>query len=112
MTILFLTVLLTPAADADPVKEEMARLEGTWQLVSSEAEGTKLPDEQAKQVRVVIKNGKHTVWVGDKAVAEGVPFKIDPSKTPKQSEDTLPDGRKVRGIYELSSTCALFRTVS
>lgn len=33
MTLLLLTALLTPAADADPVKEEMAKLEGTWQLV-------------------------------------------------------------------------------
>jgi uncharacterized protein (TIGR03067 family) len=103
MKALLLTALagcLLPAADAS-TQEEMARLEGTWQLVSSEADGKKLPDEQAKQIRVVIQGGKHTVYFGEKAIAEGVPFKIDPGKRPKQVEDTLPDGRKVRGIYEL-----------
>ncbi len=101
MTLLLLTALLTPAADADPVKEEMAKLEGTWQLVSAETDGKRLPDEQAKQIRVVIQGGKHTVYFGEKPLAEGVPFKIDPSKKPTQVEDTLPDGRKVRGIYQL-----------
>jgi uncharacterized protein (TIGR03067 family) len=91
---------LLPAADAS-TEEEMARLEGTWQLVSAETDGKRLPDEQAKQIRVVIKGGKHTVYFGDKAVAEGIAFTIDPGKRPKQVEDTLPDGRKVRGIYEL-----------
>jgi uncharacterized protein (TIGR03067 family) len=89
-----------PAADAGP-QEEMARLDGAWQLVSAETDGKKLPDGQAKQIRVVIKGGKHTVYFGDKAIAEGVPFKIDPSKKPKQVEDTLPDGWKIRGVYEL-----------
>ncbi len=103
MQALLLTALagcLLPADDAG-AREEMARLEGTWQLVSAETDGKKLPGEQAKQIRVVIKGGKHTVWFGDKALAEGVPFTIDPSKRPKQVEDTLKDGRKVRGIYEL-----------
>jgi uncharacterized protein (TIGR03067 family) len=79
----------------------MARLEGTWQLASAEADGKRLPDEQAKQIRVVIQGGRHTVYFGDRAVAESVPFKIDPGKRPKQVEDTLKDGRKVRGIYGL-----------
>ncbi len=103
MKALLLTALagcLLAAADAGP-KEEMARLEGTWQLVSAETDGKKLPEEQAKQIRVVIKGGKHTVYFGEKAVVEGVAFKIDPAKRPKQVEDTLQDGRKVRGIYEL-----------
>ena len=103
MSALLLTALagcLLPAADAS-TQEEMARLEGTWQLVSAEADGKRLPDEQVKQIRVVIKGGKHTVYFGDKAIAEGVPFTIDPATKPKQVEDTLPDGRKVRGIYQL-----------
>jgi uncharacterized protein (TIGR03067 family) len=103
MKALLLTALagcLLPAADAS-TQEEMARLEGTWQLVSAEADGKRLPDDQARQIRVVIKAGKHTVYFGDKPIAEGVQFKVDPSKRPKQVEDTLPDGRKVRGIYEL-----------
>jgi uncharacterized protein (TIGR03067 family) len=104
MKALLLTALAgsrQPAADAS-TQEEMARLEGTGQLVSAETDGRRLPDEQAKQIRVVIKGGKHTVYFGEKPIAEGVPFKLDPEKKPKQVEDTLKDGRKVRGIYELT----------
>jgi uncharacterized protein (TIGR03067 family) len=89
------------AGKEDAIKKEMAKLEGTWQLVSAETDGKQLPEEQAKQIRVVIKGTSHTVYFGDKAVVEGVAFRVDPTTTPKQVEDTLKDGKKIRGIYEL-----------
>jgi uncharacterized protein (TIGR03067 family) len=85
----------------DVAKKELAKLEGTWQLVLAETDGQKLPDEQVKQIRVVILAGKHTVYFGDKIVAEEVTFRVDPTKKPKQVDDTLKDGKKIRGIYEL-----------
>ncbi len=90
-----------PKDKADAVEKEMAKLEGTWQLISAETDGEKLPDERAKQIRVVISKGKHTVYLNDKAIVEGVAFRIDPTRTPKEVEDTLKDGQKIRGIYEL-----------
>jgi uncharacterized protein (TIGR03067 family) len=91
----------TPKEKADGVEKEMAKLEGTWQLVSAETDGEKLPDERAKQIRVVIAKGKHTVYFNDKAVVEGIAFRIDPTKMPKEVEDALKDGQTIRGIYEL-----------
>jgi uncharacterized protein (TIGR03067 family) len=88
-------------SEGDAAKKELAKLGGTWQLVSAETDGKKLPEEQVKQIRVVIKAGKHTVYFGETVVAEGVAFRIDPTKSPKEVEDTLQDGRKIRGIYEL-----------
>lgn len=90
-----------PKEKPDAAEKEMAKLEGTWQLISAETDGEKLPDERAKQIRVVIAKGKHTVYVNDKAVVEGVAFRIDPTKTPKEVEDTLKDGQKILGIYEV-----------
>jgi uncharacterized protein (TIGR03067 family) len=90
-----------PKAGADVIRKELAKLEGTWQLVSAETDGKKMPEEQARQVRVVIKGGKHTVYFGDKAVVQGVAFRIDPTQNPMHVEDTLKDGRTIRGIYEL-----------
>jgi uncharacterized protein (TIGR03067 family) len=87
--------------DKEAVKAEMAKFVGTWQLVSAETDGKKLAQEQAKQIRVVIAVGKHTVYFGDKPIAEGVPFRIDPTKNPKEVDDTLKDGKVIRGIYEL-----------
>jgi uncharacterized protein (TIGR03067 family) len=87
--------------EGDAAKKELAKLQGTWQLLSAETDGKKLPEEQVKQIRVVIKDEKHTVYFGEKVVAEGVAFKVDPTRSPKEVEDTLRDGRKIRGIYEL-----------
>jgi uncharacterized protein (TIGR03067 family) len=103
-----LTLLLSsgslPAADdakADAVKKELAKLQGTWQLVSAETDGKKDPEEQVKKIRVVIKGSQHSVYFGDKAVVENVRFDLDPTKKPKTTDDTLEDGRVIRGIYEL-----------
>jgi uncharacterized protein (TIGR03067 family) len=95
------------AADAEKAKKEkliqkeLSLLEGTWQLVSAETDGKKLAEEQVKKIRVVIKAGKHTVHIGDKVAAKEVSFRVDPTTKPKQVEDTLTDGRKIKGIYEL-----------
>jgi uncharacterized protein (TIGR03067 family) len=87
------------------VRDELARLQGTWQLVSAETEGRKTPEEQAGKVRVVISGGTHTVRFGDQVVAHDVPFEIDPTTDPKQTTDTItegPDkGKVIKGIYRL-----------
>ncbi len=85
----------------DTVKAELKKLQGTWQLVSAETDGKKLPEETVKKIRVVIKGNKHTVHFGDKVVAREIPFTLDPTKDPKTTDDTLPDGKQIHGIYEL-----------
>jgi uncharacterized protein (TIGR03067 family) len=89
------------AADEGAVKVELAKLEGTWQLVSAVKDGKETPDDVVKKVRVVIKGGKHTVYFGDEVAAKEIPFTIDPTKEPKTVVDTLPDGREIKGIYKL-----------
>jgi uncharacterized protein (TIGR03067 family) len=87
------------------VAAELAKLQGTWQLVSSETNGKKLPEEQVKQFRVKIEKDRHTVTFGDQVVAHEVKFTVDPTTQPKGTEDTLEDepnrGKKIRGIYLL-----------
>ena len=89
------------AAEEDAVKAEMKKLEGTWQLVSAVKDGTEIPADIVKKVRVVIKDDKHTVYFGDEVAAKEIPFTIDPTKNPKTVVDTLPDGRQIKGIYKL-----------
>jgi uncharacterized protein (TIGR03067 family) len=108
LTLLTLAPLLLwtgpPAAadtKADVVRTEQAKLQGTWQLLSAETDGKQVPQEQVKKVKVVITGDRHTVYVGDQAVAKAVRFAIDPTRTPRAVDDTLEDGRVIRGIYEL-----------
>jgi uncharacterized protein (TIGR03067 family) len=99
--VVFVAVGAVGRADDAAAKAEMAKFEGTWQLVSAVTDGKAAPDEFVKKVRVVIKGGKHTVRVGDEVAAKDIPFTIDPSTDPKAVTDTLPDGKEIRGIYKL-----------
>jgi len=103
LSAVIVTAALTLGADAPPdaVKQELAKLQGTWQLVSAETDGQKAPEERVQQTRVVIAGSKHTVYFGADAVAKDVPFTLDPTKSPKATDDTLSDGQVVRGIYKL-----------
>ncbi len=102
---LFVVVpVLLVGADAPPgdaAKKELDRFQGTWQLLSAETNGEKAPEERVKQIRAVIEASKHTVYFGDKKVADGIPFQLDPTTNPKSVTDTLPDGSTIKGIYEL-----------
>ena len=112
-TRLALAVLLLVGAgkpqDEDAKKaelaRELARFQGTWQLVSAESEGKKAPEENVKQVTITIKGNTHTVRFGDEVVAHGVTFEIDPAKTPKWATDTINEGpgkgKQILGIYKI-----------
>ena len=89
------------AAKDDLVKKEVEKLRGTWQLVSAETDGKKAPEENVKQTRIVFEGQKHTVYFGDKKVVHQIPFELDPTTMPKSVTDTLPDGRTIKGIYEI-----------
>ena len=89
------------AAKSETKKSEMKKLEGTWQLVSSVKDGKPTPEAVVKKIRVVIKEGKHTVYFGDDVVVKEIPFALDPAKSPKTTLNTLPEGKTIRGIYKL-----------
>jgi uncharacterized protein (TIGR03067 family) len=88
-------------ADEDAAKAEMKKLEGTWQLVSATKDGKETPEEVVKKIRVVIKDGKHSVYFGDEVAAKEIPFTVDATKDPKTTVDALPDGKEIKGIYKL-----------
>jgi len=92
-------VALTEVVDV--AEGEMLLLQGTWQLISAIKDGKQTPDENVRKIRVIIKDGKHSVYFGDEMIVKGISFVVDPTKNPKASTDTLPDGRRIEGIYRL-----------
>ena len=88
-------------ADDDAVEAESKKFQGTWQLVSAKSDGRKTDKATVAKIRVVIVGNKHTVYFDGKAIAKEIPFALDPSKKPKEVTDTLPDGKQIKGIYEL-----------
>ena len=101
LAIMLTLTAVAASADDDAVKAEMAKFEGTWQLTSAVKEGKQTAEEVVKQIRVVIKDGKHTVYFGDDTVVKAIPFTIDVKADPKTTNDMLPDGRVIKGIYKL-----------
>src|SRR5262245_33099417 len=90
------TILVTTAVAADgSSKAELKKFEGTWQLVSAVKDGKETDAEVVKKIRVVIKDGKHSVYFGDETAVKEIPFAVDPTKDPKTSVDTLPDGKQI-----------------
>lgn len=88
------------AADADT---DLKKFEGTWTLISGEADGKALTEQQLKGGKLVIKGDQYTVTIPGKENATGKQ-KLDPTKTPKTidiSDDSGPNkGKTCLGIYE------------
>jgi len=85
----------------DAREDEGKKFEGTWQLISATKNGKETPADVVKKIQVIIKGGKHSVRFGEELLAKEIPFKVDVSKTPYETTDTLPDGKVIRGIYKL-----------
>lgn len=97
--------LLTAADPRQPKKvdEEAKAMEGTWELVSAEVGGQKLPDEVVKTFTLVLADGKYTVKSSspdDKGTV-----RLDPTKKPKELDVTGVEGpnkgKTFPAIYEL-----------
>lgn len=93
------------AQESQAVKDELARIQGTWQLVYAEMDGMTAPGEQIRPARVVIKGNSNTLYFGDKPIVQDVSFTLDPTATPRTADDTINDGpdkgKQIHGIYEL-----------
>jgi uncharacterized protein (TIGR03067 family) len=88
----------------DKMDDELKKLEGTWTMVSAEYDGMKVDGDQAKKSKLVVKDGKWTVYVNDK-VSTVATFTIDPSKKVKTVDMTGTmggdKGKKYLAIYQL-----------
>jgi uncharacterized protein (TIGR03067 family) len=104
-SVVLVAVGLMLAADkpADEIKKELKKFEGTWKIVSVEAEGEKLPTDMFKDSKLVLKDDQFTFTEG-KTVSKGT-FKVDPSKKPKTIDIKFTEGpekgQTLMGIYEI-----------
>src|SRR4051794_5774781 len=64
----------------DAAAKELEALQGTWTMVSFEANGAAVPEEQVNTGRLVVKGNTYTPTLGDKRVT--LTIVLDPSQTP------------------------------
>ncbi len=96
-------VFLAPIARCDDDKEDKKTMEGTWLPSSAELAGEKFDDKVLKTIKLVLKDDKYTVTVGE--VTDKGTATLDPSKDPKTMDITGTDGpnkgKTFLCIYEL-----------
>ncbi|MBX7102804.1 MAG: TIGR03067 domain-containing protein [Gemmataceae bacterium] len=106
----FLVVAPVIADDATDkaMKEDRAKIAGTWRGVMIEVNGGRLSDEDARQVMVV--NGTDGTWVlhhKGKVISRGTST-FNPTKNPKTVDFTPTEGEgkgnSYLGIYELGES--------
>jgi uncharacterized protein (TIGR03067 family) len=96
---------------ADPVKAELAKLEGEWSMISGEANGQSVPEVMRTQFKRIVKGNETLVTSGDTTFMRAT-FTIDPAKKPKTIDYTLLEGpnkgAKQLGIYEFDGETLKF----
>jgi uncharacterized protein (TIGR03067 family) len=82
----------------DLIKKELDKMQGTWIAISAERDGEKRSKDEIKDLKFVVKGDKWSINL-DGQEYQGT-LKIDPTKTPKQSDSIMEDGQTVQAIYE------------
>ena len=99
---LTLVLSLSPVARCGDAKDDDA-IQGTWLPSTAELAGKPFPDEVRKTIKLVIKDDKYTVTVGE-MVDKGT-AKLNPKAKPKELDITGTDGpnkgKTILAIYEL-----------
>jgi len=93
------------AGNDEAIQKDRKLIAGTWRVISYERDGKKTPAEQLEKTRsIYTTDGKATVRRDGKTIIQAN-TKIDPTKTPKQSEATYTEGelkgKTVLAIYEI-----------
>jgi len=90
----------------DKSADDAKAMQGAWQAVDLKANGEKSPDDQVKELQIVIK-GDEIFAVKPQGEDPRNKFKLDSSKTPKTIDLTPLDGPRkgqiVPGIYSLKN---------
>ena len=104
LVILTLVVLGQSAHQDSSPSDDIRKLQGTWNFVSLEVEGAKLPEAMLSGSKIIIKDDNFT------SISAGVTYegkiKVDISKTPKTLDLIFTDGpekgRTSFGIFDLA----------
>jgi uncharacterized protein (TIGR03067 family) len=106
-----LTAVCAPApADSggrEEVPADLILMQGKWELVDfayyRSGHVDRPPRDQARGTRVVTGNRyRLTLTILHQQVDDDYTFRLYPNEQPKAFDVTMPDGRVVKGIYELT----------
>jgi uncharacterized protein (TIGR03067 family) len=103
IVLVFAGVGLLSAGD-DAIKKAMKEAEGTWKIDSRVQDGKKVPDEDLKDLGLVLKGNTWTVSRGGEVLAEGT-YKIVAAEKKMQKIDAAVKGKTdekpIKGIFKV-----------
>jgi uncharacterized protein (TIGR03067 family) len=86
------------------VKPQDKKLRGTWDCVSAERDGKKLPKQTVQKLRLVLKKDEYATYRGDDLLFKSV-YRLDPMKDPKEIDIIATEGKTkgqpAKGIYRV-----------
>src|SRR5205823_3949022 len=104
-------IVVSTAAGQDANKKEMSPLEGTWSMVSGQADGQDMPKQFVDGGKRVAKDGEVTITIGGQVFFKAK-FTIDATKKPKTIDYVMTEGftkgKTQLGIYELDGDTVKF----
>jgi len=104
-------VLVSAVTAQDANKKEMALLDGTWSMVSGQADGQDMPKQLVDGGKRIAKDGEVTIMIGGQVYFKAK-FTIDPAKKPKTIDYVMTEGftkgKTQLGIYELDGDTIKF----
>lgn len=96
--------LLAHGVRGDDAKKDLEQFQGSWRLSAVTSDGKKTPAEDLKAVKLTIQ-GNRFVLRRDAAVISEGSFKLDPTRKPKEIDETLTagpnKGKTFLAIYEI-----------
>lgn len=99
LTLVISFALFANAGADDAVKDELAKYQGTWVLVSEEFEGRAVPDGELSKQSYTVRGDKVVYNVNGEE--RSATLRLDPSKSPKTYDLARDDGsRTLKGVYE------------
>jgi uncharacterized protein (TIGR03067 family) len=92
------------ADDNQPIKGDLAKLQGEWLMISGTADGFQIPDAMLPNSKRICKGDELTATVGGQLVMKAR-ITIDPTQKPKTIDYQVIEGptkdKKHLGIYEV-----------
>jgi RNA polymerase sigma factor (sigma-70 family) len=97
--------IVTPKPPDKPEAKQVTdneKVQGTWSCVSAVTNGKPVPEDRAKQLKLVLTKDSYTTKMGDQVLFRGT-YKIDPKASPKTMDITSLEeetkGKVSKGIY-------------
>lgn len=104
LTALAVGLLLAADSKDDAAKKDLALFQGKWVLISAQRDGKKTPEEEVKKITLTIQGNKYVLFKDGEVISEGT-FTLDPTKRPKQIDETATAGpnkdKSFLAIYEI-----------